>query len=125
MRGFFIRFFVGLMLSYCLTGSLDARPDEEVRRADRQVSIVAERFNYMPSRVKVKRGQTIEFVLSSEDTHHGFFIRELGVDVQIPPLGKGEARVQVRFDKPGRYIFECSRPCGAGHNAMRGQIVVE
>lgn len=125
MRGFFVHLFVSVMLSFCVAGSLDARPAEEVRRADRQVSIVAERFNYMPSRVKVKRGETIEFILSSEDTHHGFFIRELGVDVQIPPLGKGEARVLVRFEKPGRYIFECSRPCGAGHNAMRGQIGVE
>ncbi len=125
MRGFFIRLFGGLLLTFSVAGPLDARPSEDVRRADRQVAIVAERFNYMPSRVKVKRGDTIEFVLSSEDTHHGFFIRQLGVDVLIPPLGKGEARVLVRFDKPGRYIFECSRPCGAGHNAMRGQIVDE
>lgn len=125
MRGFFLHLFVGLALNFCVAVSLDARPAEELRRADRKVAIVAERFNYMPSRVKVKRGETIEFVLSSEDTHHGFFIRELGVDVLVPPLGKGEARVLVHFEKPGRYIFECSRPCGAGHNAMRGQIVVE
>ncbi len=125
MRGSLIRSFLGLMLGFSVAGSLDARPAEEGHRADRQVAIVAERFNYVPSRVKVKSGQTIEFVLSSEDTHHGFYIRELGVDVRIPPLGKGEARVLVHFEKPGRYVFECSRPCGAGHNAMRGQIVVE
>lgn len=125
MRVSFTRSILGLMLSFSATGIIHARPAEEGRRADRQVAIVAERFNYVPSRVKVKSGQTIEFVLSSEDTHHGFYIRELGVDVLIPPLGKGEARVLVRFEKPGRYVFECSRPCGAGHNAMRGQIVVE
>ena len=116
---------LGLTLGFVVAASAHARPAEEVRRADRQVVIVAERFNYMPSRVKVRRGETIEFVLSSEDTYHGFYIRELGVDVLIPPLGKGEARVLVRFEKPGRYVFECSRPCGAGHNAMRGQIVVK
>jgi len=125
MKGFFTRLFVGLTLCFFAAGIIYARPAEEGRRADRQVAIVAERFNYVPSRVMVKPGQTIEFVLSSEDTYHGFFIRELGVDVLIPPLGKGEARVLVRFEKAGRYVFECSRPCGAGHNAMRGQIVVK
>lgn len=121
----FTRSILCLMFSFSVAGSLHARPAEEGRRADRQVAIVAERFNYVPSRVKVRRGQTIEFVLSSEDTYHGFYIRDLGVDVRIPPLGKGEARVLVRFEKSGRYVFECSRPCGAGHNAMRGLIIVE
>ena len=125
MRLSLLRSIQVLMLGFSVAASTHARPAEEGRRADRQVAIVAERFNYMPSRVKVKRGQTIEFVLSSEDTHHGFFIRELGVNVLIPPLGKGEARVLVRFVKPGRYVFECSRPCGAGHNAMRGLVIVE
>ena len=125
MRVRFTGSILGLMLGIFVAGLTDARPAEEERLADRRVAIVAERFNYMPSRVKVKSGQTIEFILSSEDTHHGFFIRELGVDVLIPPLGKGEARVLVHFEKPGRYVFECSRPCGAGHNAMRGQIVVK
>lgn len=120
-----VRSVLFLMLGLFTAASTHAWPAEDKHQVDRQVTIVAERFNYMPSRVKVKRGQTIEFILSSEDTHHGFLIRELGVDVLIPPLGKGEARVLVRFEKPGRYVFECSRPCGAGHNAMRGQIIVE
>lgn len=92
---------------------------------DRRIAIVAERFSYMPSRIKVKRGATVAFVLTSEDTYHGFYIRRLGLNVMIPAQGKGEKKVRIRFSEPGHYVFECSRPCGAGHNAMRGLIIVE
>ncbi len=92
---------------------------------DRRIAIVAERFNYMPSRIKVKRGTTVEFVLTSEDTYHGFYIRRLGLNVMIPAQGKGEKKVRIHFSEAGQYVFECSRPCGAGHNAMRGLIIVE
>ncbi len=91
----------------------------------RRIAIVAERFNYMPSRIKVKRGTTVEFVLTSEDTYHGFYIRRLGLNVMIPAQGKGEKKVRIHFSEAGQYVFECSRPCGAGHNAMRGLIIVE
>jgi heme/copper-type cytochrome/quinol oxidase subunit 2 len=29
-----------------------------------------------------------------------------------------------RPEKAGRYVFECSKLCGAGHSFMRGVIVV-
>ncbi len=92
---------------------------------DRRIAIVAERFSYIPSRIKLKRGATVEFVLTSEDTYHGFYIRRLGVNVMIPAQGKGEKKVRIHFAEAGQYVFECSRACGAGHNAMRGLISVE
>ena len=95
------------------------------RKPDRVVSIMAERFTFNPSKVTVQQGQLIEFVLTSDDTDHGFRIPELGVDVAIPPSGKGEARVRFLASKKGEFVFECSRPCGAGHNLMRGRIQVK
>jgi cytochrome c oxidase subunit 2 len=95
------------------------------RKPDRVVSIMAERFTFNPSRVTVKQGQLIEFVITSDDTDHGFRIPELGIDVAIPPSGKGEARVRFLASKKGQFVFECSRPCGAGHNLMRGTIQVK
>ncbi|HEY4683958.1 MAG TPA: cupredoxin domain-containing protein [Candidatus Acidoferrales bacterium] len=92
---------------------------------DRRIAIIAERFSYIPSRIKLKRGATVEFVLTSEDTYHGFYIRRLGVNVMIPAQGKGEKKVRIHFAEAGQYVFECSRACGAGHNAMRGLIIVE
>jgi cytochrome c oxidase subunit 2 len=98
-------------------------PDGE-RKPDRVISVTAERFTFNPSSVTVKQGELIEFVLTSDDTDHGFKIAVAGIDVAIPPQGRGEARVRFVANKKGRLVFECSRPCGAGHNLMRGNIVV-
>jgi cytochrome c oxidase subunit 2 len=92
---------------------------------DRQVvRVTAERFAFSPSQIKVKRGTVVEFRLRSEDTNHGFHILDGGANVIIPKRGRGEATVIFRADTPGRYTFECSKMCGAGHSFMRGLITV-
>ncbi|HXG34683.1 MAG TPA: cupredoxin domain-containing protein [Bryobacteraceae bacterium] len=100
-------------------------PQEGPRKPDRTVRITAERFSFTPSRIKLKQGTEVEFIITSEDTDHGFRIPAAGIDAAIPPAGRGELRVRFVAEKKGRYVFECSRPCGAGHNLMRGEIVVE
>jgi cytochrome c oxidase subunit 2 len=91
----------------------------------RIVRVTAERFTFTPSQVKVKRGTVIEFRLKSEDTNHGFKILRSDANVIIPKRGRGEASLIFRADTPGRYTFECSKMCGAGHSFMRGEITVE
>ena len=34
------------------------------------------------------------------------------------------AFIEFTGTTPGRYTFECSRLCGAGHNFMRGVLIV-
>lgn len=99
--------------------------DEAQRKPDRVISIAAERFTFNPSKVTLKQGELVEFVLTSDDTDHGFRIPSAGVDVAIPPQGRGGARVRVVAREKGKFVFECSRPCGAGHNLMRGTIEVK
>jgi cytochrome c oxidase subunit 2 len=95
------------------------------RKPDRVISIVAERFTFNPSKITVKQGELIEFVVTSYDTDHGFRIPSAGIDQAIPQSGKGELRVRFIAREKGHAAFECSRPCGAGHNLMRGMIVVK
>jgi len=118
---------VVLMKSLLLAIALFALPgqDQPGRKPDRVVSIVAERFTFNPSKITLKQGDLVEFVLTSEDTDHGFRIQGANVDLTIPPQGKGEARVRLVLNQKGRFVFECSRPCGAGHNLMRGVIDVK
>lgn len=99
--------------------------DKAERKPDRVISIAAERFSFSPSKITVKEGDVIEFVLTSEDTGHGFRMPGSNIDVAIPQAGKGEARVRFIATKKGRFVFECSRPCGAGHNLMRGELIVK
>jgi cytochrome c oxidase subunit 2 len=93
-------------------------------KPNRTVRITAERYTYSPSRITVKQGDVVEFIVSSDDTDHGFKIPSAGVDAAIPQAGKGELRVVFIAREKGKFAFECSRPCGAGHNLMRGEIVV-
>jgi cytochrome c oxidase subunit 2 len=95
------------------------------RKPDRVIAIAAERFTFNPSKITLKQGELVEFVLTSDDTDHGFRIPSAGIDVAIPPQGRGEARVRFIAKEKGKFAFECSRPCGAGHNLMRGTIEVK
>ena len=92
--------------------------------APRIIRINAERFNFFPSRITILAGEDVEFRIKSDDTSHGFRIVVGDVNIAIPKRGKGEAKVAVRLQEPGRYRFECSRMCGAGHNFMRGELIV-
>ena len=90
----------------------------------RVVRVSAERFAFTPSRIVVDAGEEIEMRVSSDDTAHGFRIAGTSVNVVIPKRGRGEVSVSFRAPEPGRYVFECTRMCGAGHNFMRGELIV-
>lgn len=91
----------------------------------RVIRVSAERFAFSPSEITVEKGTTIEFHLTSDDTDHGFRIVGTDVDVQIPKRRRGETVVKYTADTAGRFVIECSRPCGAGHTAMRATLVVK
>jgi cytochrome c oxidase subunit II len=88
------------------------------------VEITAERFSFTPSEIHATAGVPIEIRLESEDTDHGFRIIGTKIDVRIPKRNKGRATVTFDPPAPGRYRFECTHVCGAGHSFMRGTIVV-
>ena len=88
------------------------------------VEIVAERFTFTPSEISVKVGTTLELRVRSDDTMHGFRIVGRNVNVAVPKRRQGEAVVVFEATEAGRFRFECSRLCGAGHNFMKGEIIV-
>lgn len=96
--------------------SVDAAQDARV------IEITAERFAFTPSEIRVKAGTRLEIRLESDDTAHGFRIVGTDVDIELPKRGRGVATVMFQ-PKAGRYTFECSNLCGAGHEFMRGVII--
>jgi cytochrome c oxidase subunit 2 len=86
------------------------------------IEITAERFSFNPSEIRVKAGTRLEIRLTSEDTMHGFHILGTDIDLELPKRGRGVASVTFE-PTAGRYTFECSRLCGAGHAFMRGVII--
>ena len=94
-------------------------------RKVQKVNVVAERFNFTPSKIKVQQGTLLEITLTSDDTFHGFRIASMQINQVIPARGRGSVKVLFDAKQKGSFAFECSRPCGAGHTMMRGVIVVE
>lgn len=94
-------------------------------RKVQKVNVVAERFNFTPSQIKVKQGALLEITLTSDDTFHGFRIPSMQINQVIPARGRGSVKVLFDAKQKGSFAFECSRPCGAGHTMMRGIIIVE
>ena len=115
-----------LILALCAVALVSsAESGSRLVGQERQVvEIVAERFIFTPSEIRVPVGTTLELRVRSEDTMHGFRIVGANIDVAVPKRRQGEAVVVIEATEVGRYRFECSRLCGAGHNFMRGEIVV-
>jgi cytochrome c oxidase subunit 2 len=94
-------------------------------QAPKVIRVSAERFAFTPSEITVEKGTTIEFHLTSDDTDHGFRIIGTDVDAEIPKRRRGETVVKYTADTAGRFVIECTRPCGAGHTAMRATLIVK
>ena len=90
----------------------------------RVIEITAERFSFWPSAITIADGEEVELRLRSDDTVHGFRILGTGTNLLIPQRGKGYAAVRFTGAGPARFTFECTRICGAGHNFMRGVLIV-
>jgi heme/copper-type cytochrome/quinol oxidase subunit 2 len=117
-----------LLIAGVLMVSILKSPDHQITRSPnppRVVRVTAERFFFTPSDIVVEKGTVIEFHLTSEDTDHGFRIVGTDVNVEIPKRRRGEAVIKYIADTAGRFVIECSRPCGAGHTAMRAMLVVK
>lgn len=99
--------------------AIDA-PGQEVQ----VVEIAAERFSFTPSEIRTRVGVRLEIRLRSDDTDHGFRIIGADTETRIPKRGKGAVTVTFEPSKAGRYTFECTKLCGAGHDFMRGTIIV-
>jgi cytochrome c oxidase subunit 2 len=94
-------------------------------QAPKIIRVSAERFAFSPSEITVDKGTTIEFHLTSDDTDHGFRIVGTGIDAEIPKRRRGETVIKYVAETAGTFVIECSRPCGAGHTAMRATLIVK
>jgi cytochrome c oxidase subunit II len=129
MKGFRLGLAALCLLVPVLLGQeeLSSKSDDknDKGRKIQKVNVLAERFNFTPSKIKVQQGTLLEITLTSEDTFHGFRVPSMQINQVIPARGRGSVKVLFDAKQKGSFAFECSRPCGAGHTMMRGVIVVE
>jgi cytochrome c oxidase subunit II len=87
-----------------------------------EVQVVAEKFAFEPATIEVMAGEPVRLVIRSADTVHGFAIRKLKIDVQVPRSGE-PVTAEFTAPPPGRYEIECSEYCGRGHGQMKAALV--
>jgi cytochrome c oxidase subunit II len=113
-----------MLATFAITTALASLGSLGQEARTEEVHISAERFSFTPSEIRTTVGTTLRITLESDDTSHGFRIVGSDVNIQIPKRGRGATTVTFTPEKAGRYTFECSHLCGAGHSYMRGTIVV-
>lgn len=87
------------------------------------VEITAKRFAFSPDKITLKKGRTVKLRLHSEDVTHGFFLRPLKLDEEIPA---GQTiDVVVTPQQAGSFTTICDHFCGANHGNMNMTITVE
>jgi len=100
-----------------------ATPEGAKADAPRVVEITAKRFAFSPDKITLKKGETVTLRLHSEDVTHGFFMRKLKIDEDIPAGGTKD--VTITPDTAGSFTTICDHFCGANHGNMVMTIVVE
>ncbi len=89
----------------------------------RIIAITAKRFEFSPKEITLQKGEPVTLRVTSADVTHGFFQRELGIDLEIEP-GK-TAEVTIRPQVAGSYTTICDHFCGSGHGNMKMTVVVQ
>jgi cytochrome c oxidase subunit II len=105
-----------------VTVSMVAGPSPSRADPVHEVQVMAKKYAFEPSIIQVVAGEPVRLVIRSGDAVHGFAIRDLNIDVQIP-CGGGTAIVEFTAPRPGRYEVACSEFCGSGHGQMRAALV--
>lgn len=88
----------------------------------RVVRIVAKRFSYTPSEIRLKKGEPVVLELVSEDRVHGFKLPAFKIRTDVRP--NEVTRIPLTPDKAGTFTFACDVFCGDGHDDMAGTVVV-
>ena len=86
------------------------------------IKLTAKKFEYSPSQITVKKGDSVVFELTSKDRVHGFNLPDFKLRSDIKP---GQVtRVSFIPDKTGTFTFACDIYCGSGHEEMSGTLTV-
>jgi cytochrome c oxidase subunit 2 len=88
----------------------------------RRIEVRAQKFEFTPKEIRLKKGEPVTFVLRAEDFPHGFSLPDFKLRRDFVP----GMTVEFDFaaDKTGKFHFLCDNFCGEGHDTMSGWLFV-
>ena len=89
----------------------------------KEFNIIAKQFEFVPSTIRVKLGDTVRLIGTSADVVHGLTVPELNIHMFLEK-GK-ESIVEFKATKKCNFPLICSVYCGSGHTNHRGLLIVE
>jgi len=100
-----------------------AAQDSQPKSQPRVITISAKRFEFTPNQITLVRGEAVTFRVSAEDREHGFYQKDLGLELDLSP--DRVAEVTITPQTAGRFVAICDHFCGSGHGNMKLVINVE
>jgi heme/copper-type cytochrome/quinol oxidase subunit 2 len=124
-----------LLLTACSNGGSTQQPQANVQEQQtssaplaavakaRVIDMTVGNFQFSPSSIIVKKGESIIVRLKNISGEHSFYSEALNLDV---PVAEGQSvDITIPTQTAGTFDFRCGIPCGEGHREMTGQIVVQ
>ncbi|MAG52395.1 MAG: hypothetical protein CMH62_00360 [Nanoarchaeota archaeon] len=116
-----------ILVSILLLMGLDETAYTVKNQEIREVTIFAEKWEFVPSEVKVKANERVrlKLVTSEENQTFGFKLsRFMYNEVALIEPNK-TTYVDVFPTQPGTFTYRCESPCGFGKNLMVGKFIIE
>lgn len=86
-------------------------------QAPRTIEIHAKRYQFAPSEITIKKGETVKLEIISDDVSHSLSIP--GLNVKGETVSKGHpTELTITADKTGDFKGQCGHFCGMGHGKM-------
>ncbi len=89
------------------------------------VYILAVRFSYIPTVLRLERGVPYRFRMMSIDVNHGASIHTGFAGHIMRRPAQTMVEMVMTFPDPGEFMMYCTVYCGEGHSQMKGKIIVE
>jgi len=115
----------GLKVPTCITDVEPFKTYELIKLDDKhyELHMVAQMWTFLPNKLELPVGSTVDIYLTSKDVIHGFDIEDKNVNLMAVP---GTVNyTQVTFEEPGSYKFLCHEYCGIAHHNMAGEIIIK
>jgi cytochrome c oxidase subunit 2 len=102
------------------TGTVHGKGKQEPARA---IEVHVKRFAFSPNEITIKKGETVDLKLISEDVNHSLVVEEL--DIKLETSKGHPADMTLTPQSAGDFHGQCGTFCGSGHGTMTFIVHVE